>query len=726
MTVLITITLMLLLSTKTCNTITPSGEMKIRQKDSIIYVAASTFGGQLNDESETTYKKLVKPVGDNDGCSPTIPRLQHNSQFYLLVARGNCSFIEKAIAAETAGAKAIVIYNSIEGIYQGNSFASSTEYECNNGKSYVPTDDIVYPVYSDEMVSRIPTECSQNSKCSSGYCVLTNTTNENGTLACCAWDLYMTMGSSSDEAIQPNIPAVFARMQDADTLSSLPELDALTLDVVIFQRLTPAIDFSSVLIWMIAVCTVAIGSSRAAEDDKITTLLTKDGYGSRRSSISDVNQSIPSPQIPLSTASVVEPRSGFILSRSNSMDSRDFESVKGEHNPNSLDITPLHAVTFVIVSSGFLLLLYFVDLYFFVTIMYLGSAALATNLIFFYPAIKKVGRKMHAYIVGIKNETYNEYMSLGQAHFDIPFMLGQILSTGLSILWYFYKDSNWVWLIQDFMGISVCIMFLAAIRLPNLKVATILLGLAFFYDVFFVFVSPYLFDSSVMVEVATGPTTAHSDENYCEKYPSDESCQTTQLPMLLVVPTFSTYESSESMLGLGDIVLPGLLLVWCARLDMRRYGSLSSESASKGYLPMALLGYALGLLVANLAVDYFQAGQPALLYIVPLTLGSVLSRSHKSKSLRDLWRSLPALKLIALPVDIEETEALLQRTDVVETVASWKNELDVVVLANSSRDSRESREERNNSSETPFTDNRELVSSGSSMTNNKNSNYGLI
>jgi hypothetical protein len=36
-------------------------------------------------------------------------------------------------------------------------------------------------------------------------------------------------------------------------------------------------------------------------------------------------------------------------------------------------------------------------------------------------------------------------------------------------------------------------------------------------------------------------------------------------------------------------------------------------------------------------------------YIVPLTLGPVLYRSHNSGSLRDLWRSLPALKLIALP-----------------------------------------------------------------------------
>ena len=92
------------------------------------------------------------------------------------------------------------------------------------------------------------------------------------------------------------------------------------------------------------------------------------------------------------------------------------------------------------------------------------------------------------------------------------------------------------------------------------------LGLAFCYDVFFVFLSPYVFGSSVMVTVASGQTlTAHSDENFCEKYPSDSDCNINTLPMLMIVPTFSSYLSSESLLGLGDIVLPGLLLVWAAR-----------------------------------------------------------------------------------------------------------------------------------------------------------------
>jgi len=226
-------------------------------------------------------------------------------------------------------------------------------------------------------------------------------------------------------------------------------------------------------------------------------------------------------------------------------------------------------------------------------------------------------------------------------------------------------------------------MFLSVVRLPNLKVASLLLSLAFLYDVFFVFISPYFFSSSVMISVATGGDTAtHDDENYCEKYPDDVDCESTTLPMLLIVPSISTYYSSESILGLGDIVLPGLLAVWAARYDLRRYGTLQSEQASKGYFPMVMFGYAAGLMAANFAVSYFEYGQPALLYIVPLTLGPVLYRACKSETVWSLWSKLPPMKTIAFPLDREEQRALLSRTDVVEAVASWRQKggMGVVVL----------------------------------------------
>ena len=202
-------------------------------------------------------------------------------------------------------------------------------------------------------------------------------------------------------------------------------------------------------------------------------------------------------------------------------------------------------------------------------------------------------------------------------------------------------------------------------KLGNLSTLTTLLGCAFCYDVFFVFIEPLLFGGeSIMASVAgqhanTAPL-AHpeqADGNYCDKYPHESVCRPDQIPMMLVVPpilTWNTYNSQ--ILGLGDLLLPGLLVVWAARLDMRTYGTLSSEQAGGGFFPQALSCYAAGLCLANTAVQYFDVGQPALLYIVPCTLLPILQRTYAEGTLGALWRDLPPMRTVALTVD----EAKLQ------------------------------------------------------------------
>ena len=618
--------------------ITPTGELQIRQSSTVIYLAPGNFGDDLPDSGDTIYRKLVRPLGDSDGCSPEVPTLfPKNSQFYLLVQRGNCTFTDKAIAAENVGAKGVIIYNSLEGIYQGMDYADSIDYECNNGEAYVPQEDIISPVYSSEMDDAMPTSCTQNSQCASGRCVFTNATEatSGARQVCCAWDLYVTMGDGSDESSADiTIPAVFVRMEDEDTLSTFSSLDSLTMDVMVFKRSTWAVDVSSILIWVIAVITVGIGAVRAAEEDKM--LLHAPSKGDQRERdyytesdtepIVDYNNTL-FPRILTSSAAVLGAADSPI--RTGSRDS-DRESVRGagggrdrdrdrdsdgdrggglrlpvyrvrgrivhgdsetmnqENSGGSLDITAWHALGFVAISSMFLTLLYFVDLYQFVTVMYLVAAALAVCLVSVHPLLREGGMRIYELYTG----TPHGYTPIGDASLLEPAFLAA-LAVGALVAgtWYYFRDASWAWLVQDYMGITVCMMFLSTVRLPNLKVATLLLCLAFCYDIFFVFISPYVFSSSVMLSVATGTTTTHSDENYCEKYPDDADCQDTSLPMMLTVPTFSSYLSSDSILGLGDIVLPGLLLVWCARFDMRRHGTLQSEKASQGYFPMALFGY---------------------------------------------------------------------------------------------------------------------------------------
>ena len=67
------------------------------------------------------------------------------------------------------------------------------------------------------------------------------------------------------------------------------------------------------------------------------------------------------------------------------------------------------------------------------------------------------------------------------------------------------SSSSYAWVLQDILGISFCISLIRSIRLPNLKVCTILLVLLLLYDIFFVFITPFFSaGKSVMVEVATG------------------------------------------------------------------------------------------------------------------------------------------------------------------------------------------------------------------------------
>lgn len=49
---------------------------------------------------------------------------------------------------------------------------------------------------------------------------------------------------------------------------------------------------------------------------------------------------------------------------------------------------------------------------------------------------------------------------------------------------------------------GLCVAFIAFVRLPSLKVSTLLLTGLLIYDVFWVFFSSYIFSTNVMVKVS--------------------------------------------------------------------------------------------------------------------------------------------------------------------------------------------------------------------------------
>mmetsp|Transcript_16730 Transcript_16730/g.50100 ORF Transcript_16730/g.50100 Transcript_16730/m.50100 type:complete len:311 (+) Transcript_16730:1205-2137(+) len=105
------------------------------------------------------------------------------------------------------------------------------------------------------------------------------------------------------------------------------------------------------------------------------------------------------------------------------------------------------------------------------------------------------------------------------------------------------------------------------------------------------------------------------------------------LPMLLRVPEFGLPRDigGYAMLGYGDVVLPGLLVAYTRRLDIdlmanaKKCGA-AAASAGAGYFAAAASAYAFGLVltwVALMCSWFGNQGQPALLYLVPCTVGAV-------------------------------------------------------------------------------------------------------
>lgn len=228
------------------------------------------------------------------------------------------------------------------------------------------------------------------------------------------------------------------------------------------------------------------------------------------------------------------------------------------------------------------------------------------------------------------------------------FTAAEILSFFLS----FMLVCIWVltghWLLMDALGMGLCVAFIALVRLPSLKVSTLLLVGLLVYDVFWVFFSSYIFSANVMVKVATrpaeNPVGLFAKKLHLSGFMRD--APKLSLPGKLVFPSIQN-SSHFSMLGLGDIVMPGLLLCFVLRYDA--YKKTQTNSVEAGvpppptyvhrvtYFHCSLIGYFLGLLTATVSSEVFKAAQPALLYLVPFTLLPLLTMAYLKGDLRRMW-----------------------------------------------------------------------------------------
>jgi len=194
----------------------------------------------------------------------------------------------------------------------------------------------------------------------------------------------------------------------------------------------------------------------------------------------------------------------------------------------------------------------------------------------------------------------------GATFMDIPF-IGPLsylelpcfmLASGIGMAYVMTQH----WALNNLMGVSFCLFGMKLMNLNSYKVGVIMFVGLFVYDVFWVFGSKSVFGANVMVTVAKG-----LDAPIKLMFPREGNA--TQI---------AEGKMQFSMLGLGDIVVPGLFINILVRLDAHLGGG-------RKYFNSAIVAYTLSLVTTVAVMVMFEAAQPALLYIVPFLLASSLA-----------------------------------------------------------------------------------------------------
>ncbi|XP_062182465.1 signal peptide peptidase-like 2 isoform X1 [Phragmites australis] len=401
-------------------------------------------------------------------------------------------------------------------------------------------------------------------------------------------ELYKMICSENDTSINLTIPVVMIPQSAGKKLKDLLDHEAI-VEVQLYSPNRPVVDLSAFFLWIMAIGTIVCASlwtefvACEQVDERYNQLTRKDG-----------------------------PNSGTNYRE----DKEIFEiSAKG-------------AIVFIIVASVFLLLLF-----------YFMSSSFVWVLIVLFCIGGVEG--MHVCLVTLLSRIFKD---CGQKTVQLPF-LGEVLILSVAIipfcmafaiLWAVYRHASCAWIGQDVFGICLMITVLQMARLPNIRVASALLSSAFVYDIFWVFISPLIFHESVMIAMRKACSLQSLLQNRClTMHVARGDYSGESIPMLLRIPRFFDPWGGYDMIGFGDIIFPGLLVAFSYRFDR---ASKKEKGILNGYFLWLTVGYAVGLFLTYLALFLMDGhGQPALLYLVPCTLGVIVILGWVRGELHDLW-----------------------------------------------------------------------------------------
>ncbi|PYH97707.1 hypothetical protein BO71DRAFT_395954 [Aspergillus ellipticus CBS 707.79] len=218
------------------------------------------------------------------------------------------------------------------------------------------------------------------------------------------------------------------------------------------------------------------------------------------------------------------------------------------------------------------------------------------------------------------------------------------------------------WWLTNFLGFSFCYGTLQFMSPSTFITGSLILGSLFFYDIYFVYFTP------LMVTVA----------------------KKLDVPIKLLFPRpagpgEAPDTISLAMLGLGDIIIPGMMVGLALRFDLylyyKRKGMQKAQAAGNGpdlvkpvyqtatggwgerfwtrsvtpktpeleppyhnarsfpkpYFTASIIGYVFGMIATLVVMQIFDHPQPALLYLVPGVLISLWGTAFVRKEVNEMW-----------------------------------------------------------------------------------------
>ena len=228
------------------------------------------------------------------------------------------------------------------------------------------------------------------------------------------------------------------------------------------------------------------------------------------------------------------------------------------------------------------------------------------------------------------------------------------------------------WYLTNFMGFSFCYGSLQMVTPTTGWIGSLVLSALFFYDIYFVFFTPMMVTVATKLEVPIKLL-----------FPRPRGCA---MPVGALEGSEAMQEYLDclakkrtmAMLGLGDIVIPGMMLAFALRFDLYRFylgketvivndsgdrvikkkkymratGSwgerfwtsaglqseeLQAKTFPKPYFHAGVIGYVAGMVVTMIVMQVAQHAQPALLYLVPGVLISLWGTALFKGDLKLFW-----------------------------------------------------------------------------------------